>query len=454
MLRLARPFRERKIALAQDDSVSLREDVFDFAEQGAALGTIFDTARSVQFLEQFTLTLVALGRGLNVGFDKQIAFPVPVQHRNPLVLDAERSTGLRALGNFQHVIAIQSRNLDLGAQCSLRKRDRNHTAQIVAFALEERMLFDVENDVKISRGTSEIAGFSQAGIANAGTVFHAGRNFGFHCALTQHATFSFAFWTRIGDDLATSLTSGASACDAEETLLVTDLATSSASATGDGSFAGSSTRAVAVFAGFVASHSDLRLGAERGLFELQRQIFAQISATLGPCAPTTTSATKEITKTEKVSEDVAEVLEDARIEAGSAGGGADSGMSEAVVSGALVLVGKNGVGLAALLEFFFRVGIVGIAIGVILHGQLAVGTLDLSIAGRTADAQHLVVVAFSVRSQNSLPRVQFRVSSFKFRVSLPVPTRNSKPETRNSGYDFGLRATFTIAGRNRRSFNL
>ena len=63
------------------------------------------------------------------------------------------------------------------------------------------------------------------------------------------------------------------------------------------------------------------------------------------------------------------------------------------------------VGLAALFEFVFRVGIVGIAVGMKLQRQLAIGALDLLIGGGAGYAQHLVVVAFSVAGQNGLSQV-------------------------------------------------
>ena len=74
-------------------------------------------------------------------------------------------------------------------------------------------------------------------------------------------------------------------------------------------------------------------------------------------------------------------------------------MAEAVVARALLGIGQDGVGLAALLEAFFRIRIVGIAVGMKLQRQLAVGALDLLIVGGARDAQNLVIVAFYVRSQ-------------------------------------------------------
>ena len=78
-------------------------------------------------------------------------------------------------------------------------------------------------------------------------------------------------------------------------------------------------------------------------------------------------------------------------------------MTETVVAGALLAVGENGIGLAALLEALFSIRIVGIAVGMKLQGELAIGALNFLIAGGARDAQYLVIVAFHCRGQICLP---------------------------------------------------
>jgi uncharacterized membrane protein len=80
-------------------------------------------------------------------------------------------------------------------------------------------------------------------------------------------------------------------------------------------------------------------------------------------------------------------------------------MTITVVGGALVAIGKHRVGFTALFEFVFRVRIVGIAVGMELERQFAIGALDLLIGGGAGYAQHLIVVAFSVAGQNGLSQV-------------------------------------------------
>ena len=70
-------------------------------------------------------------------------------------------------------------------------------------------------------------------------------------------------------------------------------------------------------------------------------------------------------------------------------------MAEAVVHAPLVGVGQDGVRLGRLLELLFGFLVAVIAVGVILQRQLAVRALDLHIDRGLGDAQDLVVVALA-----------------------------------------------------------
>ena len=77
-------------------------------------------------------------------------------------------------------------------------------------------------------------------------------------------------------------------------------------------------------------------------------------------------------------------------------------MAVAIVDGALFGVREHGVGFANLFEFFFGVGIIRIAVGMILQRKLAVGTFQLLLGTGAADAENLVVIAFFVLRRNGL----------------------------------------------------
>ena len=77
-------------------------------------------------------------------------------------------------------------------------------------------------------------------------------------------------------------------------------------------------------------------------------------------------------------------------------------MAELVITGALLSVNQDAVGFAGLFEFGVRIRIVGIAVGMELHGELAIGALDVLIAGASGHAQNFVIIAFCLCSQINL----------------------------------------------------
>jgi ABC-type branched-subunit amino acid transport system ATPase component len=84
----------------------------------------------------------------------------------------------------------------------------------------------------------------------------------------------------------------------------------------------------------------------------------------------------------------------AEIEAAGLAAGAvlEGGVAEAVVGGALLLVLEDVVGFADFLELRFRLGVAGVAVRVVLHGELAVRLLEVVGAGVAGGAQCAVVV--------------------------------------------------------------
>jgi hypothetical protein len=157
---------------------------------------------------------------------------------------------------------------------------------------------------------------------------------------------------------------------------------------------------MAVFAGFVAADRDARLGSKDGFLKLDGDVFAKIRATLN-AATAAAAATERISESEELAKDFAEVLEHRGIETRAGSGRVtDASMAEAVIERALFGVGKNAVGLGNFLEALLRIRIVGIAVGMVLHGELAIGALEFNFGDGAGDAEHFVIVAFCVRGQN------------------------------------------------------
>jgi hypothetical protein len=150
----------------------------------------------------------------------------------------------------------------------------------------------------------------------------------------------------------------------------------------------------------MAPYRNSRLGAEDSFFKLESKIFPQIGSALSTTpAPSSLPCAKQISESEEVAKYFAEILHYARIE--SSRRDAYASMAETIIAGTLLLVGKDGISLRALFESLLCIGIIGITVGMVLHGQLAVRALDLHFRRAPANPQHLVIIAFFVSRQNS-----------------------------------------------------
>jgi hypothetical protein len=304
--------------------------------------------------------------------------------------------------------------------------------KVLAITFEEGMLLDVEDDIEIAGRATVDTGFALPGVADAGTVFDAGWNLDVDGALFGLAAFAAAALARMVNDGTTTLAGAASARDGKKTLLIANLATAAAAAAGLRGMAGGDAGAATLGTEFVALYRDFFFDAEDGLIEFELEVFTKIGAALRPGA--TAAAAEQVAHSEKAAEDVAEVgkiLEDGRVEADTATGATDAGVTVTIVSGALLGIGEDGIRLGHFLELFFRDGgVARIAVRMVLERELAVSALDFLVGSRTGDAQNLVVIAFTVVSQSRFS---------------PKPDR---------GYLRGWVATRTMAGRSSLSLSL
>src|SRR5436190_10720616 len=142
-------------------------------------------------------------------------------------------------------------------------------------------------------------------------------------------------------------------------------------------------------------NANLGLGPARGIFESELEVVAQIGTTIHAVAAAAALRAEDLA--EYVAECIGEAAEAFRARAaespraGEACRRIDTGVTELVVRRALLRVGQDLVGLLRFLEFFFR-PLVGIAVRVMLHRELAVGLLDVLLGSIAVDAQHRVVV--------------------------------------------------------------
>src|SRR5260370_32543625 len=160
------------------------------------------------------------------------------------------------------MFSLQRRNHNLGAQGRLCERGRNHTVQVVSLTLKEGILFDVQDHIQIARWPAECARFAQAGETNSRAVLPPRRHLGFNHAPAQHAAFAFALRARIGDYTARALAGWAGSSDAEEALLIPDLASPVARSAGNRSFAGRRAGSAARVAALMPPDTHFLIGAE------------------------------------------------------------------------------------------------------------------------------------------------------------------------------------------------
>ena len=243
--------------------------------------------------------------------------------------------------------------------------------------------------------------FAKSRESDAGPVFHPRRNLGVNHALPQNASFAFALEARVSNHAARALARRTSPRNTEKSLLIAHLPVAIAATAGHRSFAFGSARAMTFFTSLVAAHVDFRVRPKNSFFKFQREIFAQISATLRTAAASPPAPAKQIVDPKQVAEDFAEILDGSVVAASSST--TEPGVPVTVVGRTLVAVRQDGVGFAAFLEFFFRLRVIRIAIGMILQSELTICALDFLIAGFADNPQNLVVVAFDVTGQDDLP---------------------------------------------------
>ena len=131
----------------------------------------------------------------------------------------------------------------------------------------------------------------------------------------------------------------------------------------------------------------------RRFFEFDFQIVAQIVAAPGARTRSSAAGAEEIAK--DVGENFLEAL--AEIEAAESSRTAlrslERGVPETIVLRAPLGVGENLVGFVEFLETFLGVFVAGIAIGMKLNRESAVGFLQFDFTGATIDAENFVVIS-------------------------------------------------------------
>src|ERR1039458_4601233 len=276
----------------------------------------------------------------------------------------------------------------------LREADRRFDYHVVVLAHEHRMLFDVNDDVEIALRSAAVAGLAPAAQLEPRAVVHARRNFHRERFVLADSPLPLALRARVGDDHALAAALPAGGRDRKESLLRADLAAAAAiGALACAAGAAAGARAVAGFALSQALELYDFLDPARRFFEFDFKIVAQVVATPGARTRASAAGAGQIAKDvgENFLEALAEVetAESARTLRSLKGG-----VTEAVILRAPLGIGKDLVSLVEFLESLLGFFVAGIAIGMKLNGESAVGFLQFDFAGAVIDTEDFVIVAF------------------------------------------------------------
>src|SRR5262249_22556943 len=118
-------------------------------------------------LEQFALTFVELDRRFDHDFADEVADLAAAHVAHALAAQAEQFARLRLGRNLDYRFAAERRHFEFRAERGLGKTDRHLAVEIVALALEDRVLAHVDFDVEIARRRAGRTGLALARQAHA-----------------------------------------------------------------------------------------------------------------------------------------------------------------------------------------------------------------------------------------------------------------------------------------------
>src|SRR4029453_15520221 len=298
----------------------------------------------------------------------------------------------RALGHLERFgLAENRRHLHGATQHQRREVHRDLAIQIVPVAPEELVVAHLDHDVEIAGRSTGGPMLALALQPQPLTGGDACRDLHGELALSRDPAFTVARRTRFRDDLPDAAALMARPGNGEEALLVAKLTATTARGARGRRRSWRGAAASAGVAGLGAGKLDRRFSAARGFLERDLEIVAEVRALLRSTASSV--AAEHISEAEQIAQppgDVLEAGEGGWIEAALR---ADARMAEAIVGGALLRIGQHRVRLGRLLEMLLGVLAALIAVGMVLERKLAVGGLQLRVGCAATDAQDLVVIA-------------------------------------------------------------
>ena len=121
----------------------------------------------LEFLQELFLPGVELGGGQHVDEDNHVALLPAADDGHALPADAQGGAALDALGDGDGELVIDAGNGNLGAEGRLHEADLGRIDEILALALIDLALLDVEDDEEVAGWTAVEAALALAAHAQA-----------------------------------------------------------------------------------------------------------------------------------------------------------------------------------------------------------------------------------------------------------------------------------------------
>lgn len=161
---------------------------------------------------------------------------------------------------------------------------------------------------------------------------------------------------------------------------------------------------------FDAGEGDLALAAKGRVLKADLDLTDDVLA----LRRASSTAGRRRAAAEEIAEDIAEIPEAAEAAASKSAEArvrieirVDAREAVLVVPGLFIGVGQDLIRLVDLLELFLGGLVAGVLIGVVFHGQLAVGLFDLGVGRVFLDAQHLVIISFVLICHTISPQIRW-----------------------------------------------
>jgi hypothetical protein len=291
----------------------------------------------------------------------------------------ENATALGARRDSQALLAGYSRDFDLASKGGCGEVDRHFAEDVVAVALEELVLADVDYHVEVSVVAAAQAAFALPLDAQPHAGVDSGRDVYLYFALGADAALARAFAAGAFGRLAFAVAGGAGLHDREEALRERDLALAFASGA---DLAARARFAAGALAGFAKSEMiELygTVGPQYGVLEIDFELVAEIGSVDGAVRVAAPSAAARRVAEEGVedaaraaapaSEDFAEDVEGIVVAAAPASSAVVEGAPAVLVVGSRLRSSEAVVGCGNLLELLLASLFPDFFVGMVFDGE-------------------------------------------------------------------------------------